>query len=93
MTVHTIKSPTPFQMASDFTFDGVTPFADAYTSRPSDAPDALDRALLNAPPARLCTAACTGTPTATRCRTWCCWTGKRACTSRSGTSSCTDRHG
>lgn len=49
VTVHAIKMPTPFQMATDFTFDGVTPFADAYTSRPSDAPDALDTALTNAP--------------------------------------------
>ncbi|WP_375488174.1 hypothetical protein [uncultured Mycobacterium sp.] len=50
VTIYTIKSPTPFQMASDFTFDGVTPFADAYTSRASYAPDALDSALLNAAP-------------------------------------------
>jgi hypothetical protein len=49
VTVHAIKVPTPFQMATDFTFDGVTPFADAYTSRPSDAPDALDTALTHAP--------------------------------------------
>jgi hypothetical protein len=34
----------PFQMLTDFTFDGVTPFADAYKSRPSDAPDALTNA-------------------------------------------------
>ncbi|HYB37289.1 MAG TPA: hypothetical protein VEF72_17110 [Mycobacterium sp.] len=49
VTVHPIKAPTPFQLATDFTFDGVTPFADAYKSRPSDAPDALDTALTNAP--------------------------------------------
>jgi hypothetical protein len=30
-------------------FDGVTPFGDAYKSRASDAPDALDAALANAP--------------------------------------------
>ncbi len=50
VTVHRIRVPTPFQMATDFTFDGVTPFADAHKSRPSDAPDALDTALTNAPP-------------------------------------------
>ena len=50
VTVQTIKAPNPYQMATDFTFDGVTLFADAYTSRPSDAPDALDDALANAPP-------------------------------------------
>ena len=36
-------------MLTDFTFDGVTPFGDAYKSRPSDAPDALDAVLANAP--------------------------------------------
>ncbi|BBY08151.1 hypothetical protein [Mycobacterium noviomagense] len=50
VTVSPVEPPTPVRMASDFTFDGVTPFADAYTSRASDAPDALDTALLNAPP-------------------------------------------
>ena len=49
VVIHTIKSPNPYQMVTDFTFDGVTPFADAYTSRPSDAPDQLDAALANAP--------------------------------------------
>jgi hypothetical protein len=49
VAIHAIRVPTPFQMATDFTFDGVTPFADAYKSRPSDAPDALDAALTNAP--------------------------------------------
>ncbi|WP_246216867.1 hypothetical protein [Mycobacterium botniense] len=49
VTIHAITVPSPFQMATDFTFDGVTPFADAYTSRPSDAPDALDSVLTNAP--------------------------------------------
>ena len=36
-------------MATNFSFDGVTPFADAYKPRPSDAPDALDNVLVNAP--------------------------------------------
>ncbi len=45
---HDQVAPNPYQMVTDFTFDGVTPFADAYTSRPSDAPDQLDNALANA---------------------------------------------
>lgn len=49
VAVHSIQTPTPFHMALTLTFDGVTPFADAYKSRPSDAPDALDYALTNAP--------------------------------------------
>src|ERR1700677_888306 len=35
---------------------------------------------------RLSAAACTGTPTVIRSLTSCCWTGRRASTSRSGTS-------
>ena len=49
VAIHAVRAPTPYQMLTDFTFDGVTPFADAYKSRPSDAPDALDAALRNAP--------------------------------------------
>jgi hypothetical protein len=49
VSIHAIAVPNPHQMLTDFTFDGVTPFADAYKSRPSDAPDALDSALTNAP--------------------------------------------
>ncbi|MBY0442049.1 MAG: hypothetical protein K2Q25_07940 [Mycobacteriaceae bacterium] len=49
VAIHTIKTPNPFQLATDFTFDGVTPVGDAYTSRPSDAPDALGYALANTP--------------------------------------------
>jgi hypothetical protein len=49
VAIHAIAVPNPHQMLTDFTFDGVTPFADAYKSRPSDAPDALDSALTNAP--------------------------------------------
>jgi hypothetical protein len=49
VAIHAITVPNPHQMLTDFTFDGVTPFADAYKSRPSDAPDALDSALTNAP--------------------------------------------
>jgi len=41
VAIHAIRVPTPYQMLTDFTFDGVTPIGDAYKSRPSDAPDAL----------------------------------------------------
>lgn len=49
VTVHTIKASNPFVMATDFTFDGVTPGADAYRSKHTYAPDALETALQNAP--------------------------------------------
>ncbi|AKN17486.1 hypothetical protein [Mycobacterium haemophilum] len=49
VTVHAIRVPNPFIMATNFSFDGVTPFADAYKPRASDAPDALDNVLVNAP--------------------------------------------
>jgi hypothetical protein len=49
VAVRAIRVPNPFIMATIFAFDGVTPFADAYKPRPSDAPDALDSALTNAP--------------------------------------------
>jgi hypothetical protein len=49
VAIHAVRVPNSHQMATDFTFDGVTPFGDAYKSRPSDAPDALDAALANAP--------------------------------------------
>ena len=49
VAIHAVRVPNPYQMVTDFTFDGITPFADAYKSRPSDAPDALDAALTNAP--------------------------------------------
>ncbi|RFD25954.1 hypothetical protein MUBE_07100 [Mycobacterium uberis] len=49
VTVHVIRAPNPFIMATSFSFDGVTPFADAYKPRASDAPDALDNVLVNAP--------------------------------------------
>jgi hypothetical protein len=49
VTVRAIRVPNPFIMATAFSFDGVTPFADAYKPRPSDAPDALDNVLTNAP--------------------------------------------
>lgn len=50
VTVHTVTAPNPFVMATVFTFDGVTPRADAYVSKHTAAPDALETALQNAPP-------------------------------------------
>lgn len=49
VTVHTVQTPTPYAQALAFSFNGVTPFADAYAPKRTDAPDALDTALLNAP--------------------------------------------
>ncbi len=45
-----IQAPTPFAMAITFPFRGVTPYADAYEPKHTDAPDALQYALQNAPP-------------------------------------------
>ena len=44
------RRPTPYAMAIAFAFNGVTPSADAYEPRNTDAPDALQYALQNAPP-------------------------------------------
>ena len=49
VTIHAVQVPNSFIMATNFSFDGVTPFADAYKPRTSDAPDALDNVLVNAP--------------------------------------------
>lgn len=49
VTIKTIEMPTPYAMAVAFTFNGVTPYADAYISKHTDAPDALETAMLNAP--------------------------------------------
>ncbi|MEB3906056.1 hypothetical protein OSH39_16155 [Mycobacterium ulcerans] len=49
VTVHAVRVPNSFIMATNFSFDGVTQFADAYKPRPCDAPDWLDAALGNAP--------------------------------------------
>jgi hypothetical protein len=49
VTVRAVRVPNSFIMATTFSFDGVTPFADAYKPRTSDAPDALDNVLVNAP--------------------------------------------
>jgi hypothetical protein len=49
VTIHVIQTPTPYKMAIAFTFNGVTPYADAYVSKHTDAPDALENAMRNAP--------------------------------------------
>jgi hypothetical protein len=49
VTISTIQAPNPYAMALAFTFDGVTPYADAYASKHTDAPDALESVLRNAP--------------------------------------------
>lgn len=50
VTVNVIKAPNPFITSIVFDFNGVTPIADAYKPRPTDAPDDLRAALQNAPP-------------------------------------------
>jgi hypothetical protein len=47
--VRAVRVPNPYVLATNFSFDGVTPYADAYKPRTSDAPDALDNVLVNAP--------------------------------------------
>ena len=49
VTVHAIQVPSPYVMALAFTFDGVTPYADAYVSKHTDAPDAIENVLRVAP--------------------------------------------
>lgn len=48
ITVTPVKVPTPYAMAITFSFRGVTPTGDAYESRNSDAPDALQHMMQNA---------------------------------------------
>lgn len=50
VTVTTVQAPNPYAMALSFTFNGVTPYADAYAPKHTDAPNALEAALRNAPP-------------------------------------------
>ena len=50
ITIQVVAAPTPFAMAKAFAFDGVTPYADAYQPKNTDAPDELQYALRNAPP-------------------------------------------
>ena len=49
ITVHPIQVPTPYAQAITYSFRGVTATGDAYEPRNTDAPDALQHALTNAP--------------------------------------------
>jgi hypothetical protein len=49
VTVHPIQVPTPYAQAITYQFRGVTATGDSYEPRNTDAPDALQYALLNAP--------------------------------------------
>ncbi|WP_109562076.1 hypothetical protein [Mycolicibacillus trivialis] len=49
VTVHVIESPQAYSPSVRLTFRGVTPFADAYVSKHTDAPDSLETLLANAP--------------------------------------------
>ena len=49
VTVHVFKAPNPYITSRFFDFNGVTPIADAYKPRNTDAPDDLRNALQNAP--------------------------------------------
>jgi hypothetical protein len=49
ITVHPIQVPTPYAQAITYSFRGVTATGDAYEPRNTDAPDALQYVLTNAP--------------------------------------------
>lgn len=49
VTVHTVSVPNPYTLSVTLTFAGVTPGADAYASKHTDAPDSLENLLINAP--------------------------------------------
>lgn len=49
VVVQAIQVPNSYAMAVSFSFRGVTPTGDAYEPRTTDAPDALQNALRNAP--------------------------------------------
>lgn len=49
VTIHVVQTPNPYFMTTALAFNGVTPYADAYQQKNTDAPDALQYALLNAP--------------------------------------------
>ena len=48
VTITPVRLPTPYAMAITFAFRGVTPTADAYEPRNSDAPDALQHMMQRA---------------------------------------------
>jgi hypothetical protein len=49
VTVHPVQVPNPYMLSIVFQFRGVTPTGDAYEPRNTDAPDALQYPLQNAP--------------------------------------------
>ena len=49
VTIHVVETPAPYAVGIAFSFKGVTPTGDAYEPRNSDAPDALQSTMLNAP--------------------------------------------
>src|ERR1700753_2785096 len=49
VTIRAVRVPNSFIIGTDFSFAAVPPFADAYKPRNSDAPDALDNVIVNAP--------------------------------------------
>jgi hypothetical protein len=49
VVIHAVKMPVPYALGIAFSFKGVTPTGDAYEPRNSDAPDALQTAMLNVP--------------------------------------------
>ena len=49
VAIHAVRVPNSFIMGTNFSFDGVTPYADAYQPRANDAPDSLDNVIVNAP--------------------------------------------
>ena len=49
VTVHVVETPAAVRVGLSFDFKGVTPTGDAYEPRNSDAPDALQYAMLNMP--------------------------------------------
>ena len=49
VTIHVVQTPAPYAPGVAFSFKGVTPTGDAYEPRNTDAPDALQYAMLNMP--------------------------------------------
>lgn len=49
VVVHPVQVPNPYYLSTVASFNGVTLTGDSYLPRNSDAPDALEYALLNAP--------------------------------------------
>ncbi|HME49267.1 hypothetical protein [Mycobacterium sp.] len=49
VVVHPLQVPSPYYLSTIFSFNGVTLTGDAYLPKNTDAPDALQYSLLNAP--------------------------------------------